>query len=440
MRKARLIPLLILLMLCLCAGASASSAASGGPGGQVYIASVYDAYGKVTTLTDGDTSTTWTRSAAAYSPDLTINLYSATVGEIWLRSGHCYTQTYYNHFDRPSVVAVTLWYNADRYTSASVTYRYRLTDAYRPYTMSSEWNSGYQRLLLPQKYNGVTRIELTIESTINGYGSTGATLTDVIIAQGQHATATPAYRGTATPRPHVEYVTPTPGPTQNVQYLTPVPTATPLVQLITPTPTLNIIVPTREVVLLTPVPTSTPLVQLLTPVPTSTPLVELLTPTPAPDLPTFPSEGIPAALLRSMATRTGPGTRYDEPGTFFREGSYVNVISKVFDSSGSLWWYQVEFYYKNQWYRAYTPANRIDLNRNYVPDENTDAVRMKIQRSSPVYFGPGTEFATFWGSNAAQGANVMVYIIEEDWAQIEYRDYGLDIVRRGWIPLDCLSD
>ena len=147
MRKARLIPLLILLMLCLCAGASASSAASGGPGGQVYIASVYDAYGKVTTLTDGDTSTTWTRSAAAYSPDLTINLYSATVGEIWLRSGHCYTQTYYNHFDRPSVVAVTLWYNADRYTSASVTYRYRLTDAYRPYTMSSEWNSGYQRLL-----------------------------------------------------------------------------------------------------------------------------------------------------------------------------------------------------------------------------------------------------------------------------------------------------
>ena len=31
-----------------------------------------------------------------------------------------------------------------------------------------------------------------------------------------------------------------------------------------------------------------------------------------------------------------------------------------------------------------------------------------------------------------------VYVIENGWALVDYYDYGRDVQRRGWIPVDCL--
>lgn len=428
MKKTRLILLLALLLVCLTAAASAASLVNGGPAGQVYIGSVTDADGNVLTdLTDGSTVTTWSQTTTG-GADLSLTLYSATVGEIWIRNGHYYSQQYYNHFDRPDVIAVTLYYPANRYTTTSVTYRYRMTDSYRPNTVSSSWNNGYQRLLLPQAISGVTRIDLTIESIIAGYGNTGATITDLMVTQGNHATTAPANRATATPRPYVAYVTATPTP------YNPDAAATPIV--------------TRDTILLTPEPTKTPLVQLITPVPqvTDAPLPQI-TPTPAVEviLPTleYPSKGVEATLLKTAATRSGPSNRYDEPGSFFQKGAKVNVISKVWDDSNEIWWFQIEFAYRNEWMRAYTPGNRVDLNPDLVPTEVDIPDSREVLHEQRVYFGPGENFKPYMERKLSEGKKADVYAVEEVdgvlWAQIEYHDYAIDMDRRGWVPVECLS-
>ncbi|MBE5798115.1 MAG: hypothetical protein E7327_12195 [Clostridiales bacterium] len=424
MKKTRLLPLLVLLLACLCAG---SALAQSGIAGQVYIASVTDRNGPVSSLTDGSTATTWTKTASGYGADLTINLYSATVGEIWIRSGHCYSQNYFNHYDRPSVVAVTLWYSANRYTTTSVTYRYRLSDSFRPGTYSASWNDGYQRILLPERISGVTSIELTIESSRQGYGSTGATITDIIVASGSHATATPRAYATATPRPYVEYVTPSPTP--YVHRVTPTPTYR--VEIITPTPT-------RGVVLLTPEPTRTPLVELITPVPqvTNPPIV-----IPSTD---YPTEGVMAELLKTAATRSGPSNDYDEPGSFYSAGDYVNVVSKAWDPENDIWWFQIELNYRGEWMRAYTPANRIDLDPSLVPTENDDGDAREVLLDHRVYFGPGYEYKMYKVSMLYKGSRAVIYGYEEKdgmlWAQVHYHDYAIGEDRRGWVPAEVLSE
>lgn len=418
MKKPRLLPLLILALLCLGLCTSAAFAESS-IANQAYIASVADQNGAITTLTDGSTATTWTKQSSGYGADLTINLYSATVGEIWIRNGHCYSQNYYNHYDRPDVIAVTLWYSANRYTSTSVTYRYRMSDAFRPATYSTAWKGGYQRLLLPEKISGVTRIELTIESVTQGYGRTGATITDIIVASGSHATATPRTYATATPRPYVQYITPTPG----IQWVTPTPT---------PYVDYNTASPTRDVIILTPEPTKTPLVELITPVPQ--------TAAPSTD---YPSEGVIAPLLKTAATRSGPSNDYDEPGSFFSAGDYVNVVSKAWDSENGLWWFQIEFSYRGEWMRAYTPANRVDLDPSRVPTENDDGDAREVLLDHRVYFGPGYDYKMYKVSLLYEGSRAVIYGYEEVdgllWAQIHYHDYATDEDRRGWVPAEVLS-
>jgi len=415
MKKTRLIPLLILAILCLFAGAAMAESSIAN---QVYIGSVTDANGDVTTLTDGSTATTWSLQNPGYGADLTINLYSATVGEIWVRSGHCYSQNYFNHYDRPDVVAVTLWYSVNRYTTNSVTYRYHLTDAFRPATYSTSWKGGYQRLLLPEPVSSVTRIELTIESSVQGYGRTGATISDIIVASGAHATSTPRSYATATPRPYVEYITPSP---------------TPYIHIVTPTPVRQTASPTRDVVILTPVPTNTPLVELITPVPkpTDEPITD------------FPTEGISARLLKTAATRSGPSNDYDEPGSFFSAGDYVNVLSKAWDSENDLWWFQIEFNYRDEWLRAYTPENRIDLDPKLVPTENDEGDAREVLLDHRVYFGPGYDYKMYKISMLYEGSRAVIYGYEEVdgvlWAQIHYHDYAVEEDRRGWVPAEVLS-
>ena len=102
-------------------------------------------------LLAGNTATAWVRTSAA-APDLSLGLSGTSVGEIWIRSGYCYNQNYYNSYDRPATVAVTIWY---AYGQQSVTYRYTLSDAFLPTTSSADWSNGYQRLLLPEEYTGL---------------------------------------------------------------------------------------------------------------------------------------------------------------------------------------------------------------------------------------------------------------------------------------------
>ena len=423
MKKLRLLPLLILALLC-------STAFAASIPGQQNIGYIEDALSNVTELTDDDTSTAWIQSAD-YGVDLTLHLYSATVGEIWVRNGYAYTQNWYNHYDRPGSLLVTVYYQANRYTESFDSYRYRLTDAFRPTSLASGWNSGYQRLLLPKQYKNVNKIELTIESVANGTGGVGTAISDIIVASGSHATATPKSYATATPKPYVVYITPTPGPQTDsddnpyVEYITPIPEEEdddyPYVDFITARPT-------------------EPLVELITPRPTA-PLVEMITPTPKPV--EYPSAGgVIGYSNQRIPTRSGPGTMYDEPGSFFSAGQEVKVVGKSWDENNHLYWYQLEFEYKDAWYRLYTTDGRIDVaNVEAIPDQPARGDALDTQYSlydCDIYYGPGENYAKVRNVTMLKDKRCDVYVIENGWALVDYYDYGRDVQRRGWIPVDCL--
>lgn len=400
MKKLFFFSMFLLLLLCLCSTAFAASIP-----GQQSISYITDESGYVTALTDKDPATAWTKSSDA-SVDLTINMYSGTVGEIWIRNGYAYTQNWYNHYDRPGQVKVTVYYYANQYTTSYDTYRYTLSDEYHSGTMSNNWNSGYQRLLLPKKYTGVTKIELTFEHVIFGYGRTGATISDIIVAAGSHATATPKAYSTSTPKPYVVYITPQPTPTSLVELITPKSTPTPLVELITPKPT-------------------------------ATPVVEVITPEPAI---VYPSEGgVIGYSNQRIPTRYGPTIGYGEPGSFFSAGHEVKVISKVWDDNNTLYWYQLEFVYNDEWYRAYTTASRIDVDSQLVPDETPLNEPLDVRRSLidfPVYYGPGEEYKRL--GTLGKGKSCPIYNIENGWAQVEFVNYANEVKYRGWVPLSVM--
>lgn len=426
MKKRWLLPLLLLLLALLCATASAANIS-----GQQSIAYVTDSAGQVTSLTDDDASTAWTRSGSG-DVDLTLNLYGGSVGEIWIRSGYAGNQNWYYHYDRPEVIKVTIHYYANQHTTSYDSYRYRLVDAFRTYSSSDDWREGYQRLLLPKKYSGVTKVELTIESTIAGYGSTGATISDIILATGRHATATPRAYATATPRPYVVYVTPTPSP---------VPEEDDLVVFITPGTGAEAIVPGDDagdddddaVTVIRPSEPTEPLVELITP--GNTPAGSGYRPTDYPSL-----GGVIATLTKRAATRSGPGTRYDEPGSFYTAGDEVKVITKVYDSSSDKIWYQIELKYDAQWYRVYTGSDRVDVNVNHVPDEpnvNDPLDTQPTLRNVNAAFGPGNAYALYSRSIIPEGTSCKIFAIENGWVQVEYLTPE-GILRRGWVPLDAI--
>lgn len=351
-------------------------------------------------LTDGSTVTAWVQPEGVTSPDLTLTLNHCAVGEIWVRNGYCYSQNYYYAYGRPATLVVTLTYNSGRDT---VTYRYQLEDAFQPNLSTDDWSQGYQRLLLPQEYTQVTRIDLTVEEAVASTNYRPA-ISDISIASGVHATATPYVYTTATPRPYVDYVTPTPGAATS-----------------TPVPTSN-------------VPTAQPSAE-----PTTTPVRSTDVPAPTPE-PVYPSTGTVALLNQKAATRSGPGTRFDEPGTFYSAGDAVNVISKAWDDDAGLWWYQIELSTSDGWIRAYTPAKRVDLDTSLVPTEDDLNDMRTVLTSGPVYFGPSTTYRKYGWSWIYEGDNAKICAISGDWAQVEYYSYAKDVTRRGWVKLDTLSE
>ena len=79
---------------------------------------------------------------------------------------------------------------------------------------------------------------------------------------------------------------------------------------------------------------------------------------------------VTGTLNQRLSTRTGPSTKYDEPGTFLRAGDRVTVLSKAWDDVNEIWWLQVEFRSGGEKYRAYTGLKRFsDVNINSIPEE-----------------------------------------------------------------------
>ena len=144
-----------------------------------------------------------------------------------------------------------------------------------------------------------------------------------------------------------------------------------------------------------------------------------------------------ATLNRRLATRTGPGTQYDEPGSFLGAGYSVTVLSKAYDTSNGIWWVQVEFTDGGATYRAYTGVKRFDgLDLSRIPEEKIIG-RCTIRNSMTGYYGPSYYYQPI-GRSVPAGVSCDIYGYaywdDADFIQIEFYDAGIGQYRRAWVP------
>ena len=100
-------------------------------------------------------------------------------------------------------------------------------------------------------------------------------------------------------------------------------------------------------------------------------------------------------LNARMATRTGPGTQYDEPGTFYKIGDRIRIISLAYDDN-KLPWVQVEVKdWKGNIFRAYTGLKRFnDISEVEIPVE-IPSLWATVIREATLYHGPGRDYKTY---------------------------------------------
>lgn len=146
----------------------------------------------------------------------------------------------------------------------------------------------------------------------------------------------------------------------------------------------------------------------------------------------------PAVLGQRMATRTGPGTDYDEPGSFFEKGTTVTVLSKAYDQVNGIWWVQVEFTAYNGTSRAYTGAKRLpDLDLNSIPEERIIGTCRTPGHSQTGFYGPGSDYREIKRKVPANVSCTIygyAYGRSSDYILIEFYDSGAGCKRRAWVP------
>ena len=142
------------------------------------------------------------------------------------------------------------------------------------------------------------------------------------------------------------------------------------------------------------------------------------------------------SLLMKLATRSGPGTEYAEPGTFFGnnwQSQTVKVLKKSFD--GSIWWVQVDFRNgKKSSYRVWTGVKRVDVDLNKVKEEKR-ICDCDIYPTSDTWFGPGGNYARA-NITISRHACGTIYGKENGYVDVKYwyEDDYPDGDHRVWLP------
>lgn len=144
-----------------------------------------------------------------------------------------------------------------------------------------------------------------------------------------------------------------------------------------------------------------------------------------------------ARLNQRIATRTGPGTFYFEPGSFLTAGDDVLVHTKVWDSRNEIWWVQVEFTSGGESYRAYTGSWRMNVNLSRVPQERALGT-VRVTADTDAFAGPGWGYV-MWNDTVYRGTTATLYEVEGGYALIECWNNTWQQTWRVWVDLDDLS-
>ncbi len=143
-------------------------------------------------------------------------------------------------------------------------------------------------------------------------------------------------------------------------------------------------------------------------------------------------------LSQRIATRTGPSTKYTEPGSFLKAGDTVQVHTKVWDSANEIWWVQVEFTaYNGARYRGYTGAWRMSVNLNEVPQEQA-LQSCRVTKTCWSYAGPGTNYVC-WSDQVYAGTNATMWEVENGYGLIDCYDSNSGLQERVWVDLNNLN-
>ena len=146
---------------------------------------------------------------------------------------------------------------------------------------------------------------------------------------------------------------------------------------------------------------------------------------------------VQCTLNTKLATRTGPGTNYNEPGTFLSAGKTVTVLSKAYDQTNEIWWVQVEFSESGSTYWAYTGVKRLNgLNLNSVPEEIVIGTCTTTGSTSGSYC-PDDQKQTAAQKPIPAGVSCEIYgyVYEDsgDYILIEFFDWDQNCYRRAWV-------
>ena len=142
-------------------------------------------------------------------------------------------------------------------------------------------------------------------------------------------------------------------------------------------------------------------------------------------------------LTQKLATRSGPGTEYAEPGTFFQKNWQEQVVlvkKKKWD--GSIWWVQVDFRNgsKNS-YRVWTGAKRVDVDLDKVKEEKGRICDCDIYPTTDTWYGPGGNYARA-NISINRSACGSIFEFANGYVDVEYwfEDDGYDGSHRIWLP------
>ena len=148
---------------------------------------------------------------------------------------------------------------------------------------------------------------------------------------------------------------------------------------------------------------------------------------------TFTSPQTAQTLMR-VASRSGPGTNYDELGSYHKQGYTLTVLSRAYDENNGIWWLQVELNYGSELRRVYTGLKRVDIDINDVQDE-CPLFYARVKSSNIPYYGPGTIYTAHKNAIAA-GTEGIIYGFEDGWVLFEFYNADKKQYRRVWMPID----
>ena len=141
-----------------------------------------------------------------------------------------------------------------------------------------------------------------------------------------------------------------------------------------------------------------------------------------------------AKTLMRVSSRSGPGTNYDELGSYYKAGYTLTVLSRAYDDRNGIWWLQVELSYGSELRRMYTGLKRVDIDINTVQDEYQMYFATVISSNIP-YYGPGTQY-TAHKETVPAGTDGIIYGMENGWVQLEFYNEAKKQYRRVWMPIE----